>query len=633
MELKGNNLQKWKAPIVFPSTSIYSFHNPTVSVQENEITLYFDVTEKKETEVISYKAKSSTKDCCQYSKFEMVKAEEIISTVNFVDARTLTGFYCKYEEVTAGNQMGSIVIAISKDKKHWITFAQDQETFPEHGIVYDGDYYRALPFREYIQQDTIPEGNIFDIREYGAIPDGKTLSTQAFLAASEAARDAGGGTILVTGGHYCIGTVSLYSHCTLFIDKDAALVASKNLEQYKDALIVCNNQESVTIKGGGKIIGNGEYFVYLPLKRPLLHPMEYTKLPPVPYDPMGYPVDSIRYAYRARIRYAEDRYAEGLSNIKRPMYMVWIRESQNVSIENIILEDAMSWTLCIDFCSNVTVKDVVINGNRHVANTDGIDIMGSQYVEIKHCFISCADDGLCIKAPLKQGHDGITIEDKEAKMGPASHIHISDCTVVTVMNAFKIGTETYYDIHDVLVENCKFMMPDLYPGSVSGISIESSDGSNVYDITVRNIEMDRVCCPIFICQNMRNKFGFLSEEDALQKKYGGSIHDISIQHIVAYHIEVPSIITGFATFIDGKNIEKQVENIKISDFHAVYEDNIERLSIREHIHESITDYPENNSFGDVPAYGFYIRHAKEVEILKCEIIPRTMNTRDCIFRD
>ena len=35
------------------------------------------------------------------------------------------------------------------------------------------------------------------------------------------------------------------------------------------------------------------------------------------------------------------------------------------------------------------------------------------------------------------------------------------------MNAFKIGTETANDISDILVEDCTFCMPDIYPGSVS----------------------------------------------------------------------------------------------------------------------------------------------------------------------
>lgn len=361
--------------------------------------------------------------------------------------------------------------------------------------------------------------------------------------------------------------------------------------------------------------------------------METTKLPPFLYDPMGYPVDSIRYTYRSRIRYAEDRYAEGLPSIPRPMYTLWVRGCTNAVIENIIIEDALDWTLSIDCSHQVMVHDLVINGNRHVANTDGIDIMGSSQVEIDHCFVSCADDGICVKSPMKQGHDGITIEDADAEMKGTEQVHIKNCTVVSVMNAFKIGTETYFDIKDITVENCRFMLPDIYPGTVSGISIESADGSRIQNVQIRNIEMDRVCCPVFICLNMRNKYGFLNETDRQEKAFGGAIEHVVIEHVRAYNTEVPSIITGFQTDENGVHTERRVSDIRIRDFKAVYHDNKEVLDIRTPVYENVRDYPENNAFGDVPAYGFYIRHADRVTLEDWEVIPRTMNTREALVRE
>lgn len=527
---------------------------------------------------------------------------------------------------------GSLAIAVSRDLEHWTSFTRDQATYPENGIIYDGDYHKPLPFSEYIHKET-PQGPVFDIRDYGAVPDGATLCTEAFMAAAQAARDAGGGTILVAGGHYCVGTVELYDDTTLFIAVDSALCASKDLARYQDALVACVNRENVSIRGGGKIIGNGEYFAYLPLKKPLLHPLSYTRVPPCLFDPMGYPVDTIRYAYRSRIRYAEDKYGEGLPMIRRPMYTVWIRGCAHVRIENVVIEDSLDWTLDIDHSTHVFVRDLVINGNRHVANTDGIDIMSSSHVSIEHCFISCADDGICIKAPMKQGHDGLDISDAPMPMGPAEDIHISDCTVLSVMNAFKIGTETYHDIRDVTVEDCRFMMPDIYPGSVSGISIESADGSRISNIQVRNVEMDRVCCPVFICLNMRNKFGYMDAQDREKRSYGGSIRNVRIEHVRAFNAELPSILTGFRTGEDRGDVVRRIEDIEIRDLQVVYRDNEEILDIREPVYENLFDYPESNAFGDVPAYGFYIRHARQVVLEGCRIVPRTGNTRECIVME
>lgn len=631
---KPLNLVRIKAPVIFRKTEDHYYQNPVCVYKNGEFHLFFNKITKVDGEPHIYQMESTSKNLTFWSMPKELK-ENKANTAGNSEILNMTeefGYYLKFYEGTADFE-GCILLAISKDANHWVTFEQDEATYPENGVYYDGDYYKQIPFYEYIHREDLPEGRIFNIRDYGAIPDGRTLSTEAFRAAAEAVKAAGGGTILVTGGHYCIGTVYLYDNTTLFIDVDSALVASKNLNNYEDALLACVDAENVTIRGGGKIIGNGEYFVYLPLKKPLTKPLSYTKLPPYLYDPMGYPVDSIRYAYRSRIRYAEDRYGEGLEKIRRPMYTVWIRGSKNITIENIIIEDALDWTLDIDYSSYVKVKDLVINGNRHVANTDGIDIMSSNHVTIEHCFISCADDGLCIKAPRVQGHDDINVKDVDAKMGPAKDIHISDCTVVSVMNAFKIGTETYFDIEDVTVENCKFMMPDIFPGSVSGISIESADGSHVRNVNIRNIEMDKVCCPIFICLNMRNKFGFVDEEDKRQRYYGGAIENVTIEHVTAYDVEVPSILTGFELVEGTGRIENRIQNITIRDFHAVYRDNEEILDIQDKIHESIFDYPENNAFGDVPAYGFYIRHANNVTLEDLEIIPRTCNTRDGIYKE
>ena len=177
------------------------------------------------------------------------------------------------------------------------------------------------------------------------------------------------------------------------------------------------------------------------------------------------------------------------------------------------------------------------------------------------------------------------------------------------------------------------MLPDIYPGTVSGISIESADGSRIQNVQIRNIEMDRVCCPVFICLNMRNKYGFLNETDRQEKAFGGAIEHVVIEHVRAYNTEVPSIITGFQTDENGVHTERRVSDIRIRDFKAVYHDNKEVLDIRTPVYENVRDYPENNAFGDVPAYGFYIRHADRVTLEDWEVIPRTMNTREALVRE
>ncbi len=505
----------------------------------------------------------------------------------------------------------------------------DKATLPGNGIIYDGDYYKAIPYGKYIRMQELPanyECKIFDIRDYGAVADGITVNTEAVNRAAEAAKDAGGGIVLVDGGCFITGTVRIYSNTTLWITCDSVLAASKNHDNYIDAFIILDSAINVRVTGGGRIYGNGEYFTYLPSKKPLLEPLKKIKQPPFLYDPMGYPTDTMRYAIRSRIRYAEDKYGDGLPAIKRPMYMLWVNGCNNVIIDNIILEDAMDWNLCIDGCKDVKISNIIINGNRHVANTDGIDIMGSENVEVKHCFISTADDGLCVKAPRWHEHDGLNVSG-ESMMRGTKNVRFSDCTVLSVANSFKIGTETYYDIEDITCENCHFML-DIFPGSCSGIAIESADGSNIKNVKIQNITMENVACPLFICLCKRNKFGYADERDEKERFWGGSIDGVTIENVRAVDAEVPSIITGYR-LEDGRG--KDLGKISINNFNVIYRDDIEDISLFDKVYENIVDYPENSAMGDVPAYGLFIRHAPMTVYGNIQIVPRSMNTRECII--
>ncbi len=513
----------------------------------------------------------------------------------------------------------------------------EMPSYPELGSVYPGDYAPDIPVSDYLTPQALPEGDsVLDIRDFGAIPDDRTLCTEAFHKAYHALRDRGGGILLIREGTYITGMFSLPDHTTLFIAPDACIRASRNtkdlllddLHRHGDesrtgALLHLDRAVHVRITGGGTLCGCGEWFVHEPREKPLLTPNEVTMLPGChEKDQLNTLPGSVRTLYRERIRYVDDRYGTGRPTLRRPSYMVWADHCQDLEIDHVCLKDSMCWTLNLDTCDRVLVHDMIIDDNRHVANTDGIDITGSCDVQISHCYISCADDGIVLKNPLHTGR-------------PMHSIHVRDCTIQTVMNALKIGTETVHPIQHVIMEHCTLKLSGIYPGSVSGISIESCDGSWVQDISVRDISMHHVLCPVYVCLNMRNRSGDPYTDVPDENHYwGGGIENIRIERIEADDVELPCILTGFvARNRKGELIRRPLYAVHLRDLRIRYRDNQEVIRIPGHIPEHLTDYPESNAHGDVDACGIWARHIDMFSLHGLSVTPRTCNTRDVIRLD
>jgi polygalacturonase/uncharacterized protein YjdB len=516
----------------------------------------------------------------------------------------------------------TVGIRVQYKTKDTQTYTEESENSGEwFGKAAPGDYYVDADqvIETYIDKTVkIPSGeNVFDVRDYGAVGDGETLCTNAFSRAVSAAfnyKGSGDKIVLVAGGDYCSGTINLYSNITLFIATDASIQGSKNVNNYNGQLIKANGAKNVTITGGGTIWGNGEFFVGFPTKETGEADWQLPHTEALDFVNVG----TLRTTYRACIR--------GLKlNWIRPGGVLGFYNCSNLAVKNIVIGSSTGWTFTIENTDGATVDNIVMNNNRHIANADGIDICSSKNVTITNSFISTADDGIVIKA-----HPWGTYN--------VENITVKNCEVMSVMNCFKIGTETYRDISHVTVEDCHFFLTDIYPGACSGISIESADGSKVSDVTCRNITMENVSCPIFICLNNRNKY----KNDAsatVNKDWAGTISGVTIENVTATDAEAPSIITGSSNvdLLSAATKWVLVQDVTIKNFNVTYRDSSNAVNLESMLPEykvikdgSATFYPENNSIGDVPAYGLYIRHANSITLEDINVTPRFAETRDMI---
>ncbi len=503
------------------------------------------------------------------------------------------------------------------DKLHTLLFGKDLritkgEPFP---TVYPYDFSSYYPEEAYIFDQSLPEGEVCDIRNFGAdvnsADNAYAINRAIELAAEKHC------TVLVDGGDYVTTTVRLLSNVTLFIARGSALVANRTGEGYNHlGILHADGAENITLTGGGKVKGNGEYFGRKPL-----WDANMTEHPDV------IDVIQMRRDARAQLRFAHE------SKYGGPVYF---KNCKNVKAQNFIIENAAHWSFRLDACDGVEIRDFVINNNRHTANADGFDISGSSNLHIEHCFVSTADDGICLK-------NAVWLGSSSAMHG----ITVRDCEVISCANAFKIGTETTYDIYDVTVENCRFMMTDIYPGTVSGIAVESADGAQVHGITARNIQMERVTCPVFIRLCNRNRAAEVTAETANAVEFGkkrekassapkerfdgkGAVFDIFIENITATNAEIPVIVAGYRQ--NGKT--RRVEDVTLKDFDITYAPYKEVYDKRAFIPEYADVYPESWRFRNLPAYALWARHVKGLKLLDFNCAPpRSTWKKDIITED
>src|SRR5215471_15154291 len=64
---------------------------------------------------------------------------------------------------------------------------------------------------------------VFNILDYGARNDASTPATEAIRSAIQAAKAAGGGTVVIPAGNYTSGPIELVSNLTLHIDAGATV--------------------------------------------------------------------------------------------------------------------------------------------------------------------------------------------------------------------------------------------------------------------------------------------------------------------------------------------------------------------------------------------------------------------------
>lgn len=429
---------------------------------------------------------------------------------------------------------------------------------------------------------TVSAQKIFDIKKYGAVGDRKTLNTKAIQKAIDAANKNKGGRVVFSKGEFLSGSIVLKSGVELFFEEGAILLGSTNPDDYPKyegirALIIANEAKNIAVNGKGIIDGQG---------RELALAIDSLHHTGVRIDP--------KYNYR-RMR-PEDGRGKLISFVK----------CDAINMINITLKNSPGWVQCFTECKNIVIDAMKVNSTAYW-NNDGIDVNGCENVRITNCNVNAADDGICIKS--------------ESPGLQNNNIYIANCRIRSSANAVKFGTGSYGSFKNVTIENI-----EVYDTFRSAIAIESVDGAEIENIKVSNITAVNTGNAILIRLGHRNgdKPGYINNVSIknvkVQVPFGRPDMDYDMRgpEVDYFHNPFPASIAGIPGHL--------IENVTLENIEITYPGRASKgmayhpLSRLKDVKENINGYPEFSMFGELPSWGFYVRHVNGIEMKNIKLI-------------
>ncbi|HWR37437.1 MAG TPA: glycoside hydrolase family 28 protein [Clostridia bacterium] len=274
---------------------------------------------------------------------------------------------------------------------------------------------------------------IFNVVDYGAVPDGKTLSTKAIQNAVDDCGKAGGGKVLVTPGVFLSGPIFLRSNVEFEILAGATILASPNFDDYptiqgrwegNDRTIFASlftglDLENISITGRGTIDGQGPIWWEANRKTNQLRKQAgITEREPEnpPGSPLKWPRPRMINLYRCK----------------------------NILVSGITVRQSPSWNVHPVLCENINIDGITILNPNRAPNTDGIDPESCKDVRISNCYISTGDDCIILKSGYRYREGGV----------PTENVTITNCVFKDGWAGVGIGSETAGGIRNVVASNC-----------------------------------------------------------------------------------------------------------------------------------------------------------------------------------
>jgi polygalacturonase len=449
---------------------------------------------------------------------------------------------------------------------------------------------------------------VFNVRDYGATGDGRTLDTPAINQAIDAAAAAGGGTVFFPAGTYASYSIHLKSYVALYLDEGSTILAADappegqpggydaaepnpGNDKYEDfghshfhnSLIWGENLTNIAILGPGRLFGNGLSRGFgrkdgPPGQARMRSAVQLAARNPTTGE-AGYPNP-------------RDTLADGIGN-----KTIALKNCRNVLFRDFTIFHGGHFGMLVNAVDNFTIENVKEDTNR-----DGMDIDNCQNVRISDCTVNSPnDDGICLKSDYALGYnrpcENITITG--CQVSGFTEGTLLDTTRRPMTNPdgsvrpgtgrIKFGTESNGGFRNIAISNCIFQ-------DCQGMALETVDGALLEDIVVSNIVMrDIINAPIFM------RLGGRLRGPAESTKLG-TLRRVSIDNLVAHNVGNLNgiLIVGLPN--------AAIEDVSLSHIFIDYKGGGTAQNALREVPEDEKMYPEPGRFGMSPSYGMFIRH-------------------------
>jgi len=441
---------------------------------------------------------------------------------------------------------------------------------------------------------------VFNVRQFGAAGDGKTVDTPAVNRAIEAAAAAGGGMVLFPAGTYLCFSIHLKSYVHLHLEQGSTILAADS-----------------PAPGATTGYNGGTYDAAEP------------NTPWEPYQDYGH------NHWHNSLLWGEDIhdfsitgsgliYGKGLSfgggRNPRGNYPVYIAEQAGVGNKSIALKNCRN-VLLRDFSvlkgghfallatgvDNLTIDNLTIDTDR-----DGLDIDCCQNVRVSNCSVNSPwDDGICPKSSFALGY-----------ARPTRNLTIDSCLVTgyyelgSVLDGtfkkmqsgphmphngrIKCGTESNGGFINITITNCIFE-------GCQGYALESVDGALLEDITISNSTMrDVFSGPFFYRLGARLR-------GPKESTKVGTFRRVLVSNVTCYNASArqASVLSGIPGY--------PLEDLKFCDVYIETPGGGTADDAKAMPTEQVDNYPDPGRFGVTPSTGFFLRHIRNLEMSHVEI--------------